>query len=640
MRNRSIRRLVITGLSVGGLTMGMLAGTVASGAVTPKAGTTLTIPFPVGSVATSTFPFYSAAQCTTTNIDYWNLEVRPGYWFGLGASVALQPSLSVLNPAHFSAAGGNTAIDFTVKGWKWSNGTSTRTMTAQDIAFFLNMDKAQSGPNAGANAFCGYAPGFGFPDQVVSVSYPGGLSGSQVHIVMKGHASQLWLIYNELSQIVPLATQWDTTGGGPAGCSTEPFASVTLKPASGPGDVCSQVYNYLSGLQINDPLWAWSDGPYRQTQAEYSSGNPDGNNVQVANADYSGPVKAHAVQKIVYQPFSDIAPERNALRAGTLQLGYLDTTDVSRAHGITPGHITAPGLGNFVVKGGVTFGVFYWMFNFDNVHSTYHTSGSPPSWARINGNPYIRAAIQESDNQAAVIKTVDNGYAVPTFSAIPTYPKNAFNKGVSNPWPYSTTKGKALMAKYGWNVKVFPAVCAKSNCAHGGPAIPKGTKATEQVLVPSGIPSVTHLTLDEIASIKAGSDIQIVAKFEPATTVQGACFAGAAAWQLCGYGGWIYAPDYYPSGEVLFAAGSGSNSGGYVSGEMNGLISATTTAGNVALNAKNPKYHTSFAQFTATDVPFLWQPTPTTFGVQVKTLAGYQAPNPLNNFNPEYITAI
>jgi peptide/nickel transport system substrate-binding protein len=617
--------------------MGVLAGTMASGAVTPKAGTTLTVSNPINSNPGSNFPFYSAGQCTTTNIDYWNLEVRPGYWFGLGGSVSLQPALSTLNPAHFTKVGANTRMDFTVKGWNWSNGTSTRKMTAQDVAFFMNMDKAQS--KQGLNSFCGDAPGFGIPDQVVSSTYPGGLNGNSVRIVMKGHASQLWLIYNELSQIVPMTTAWDTTGGGPAGCSTENFNTVKTDGT----DTCSSVFNYLSGLQMDNALWSWSDGPYRQTQAQYSGGIPDGNNVQIANADYSGPVKAHAVKTIVYQPYKTIDAERSALQApgSPLDFGFLDTTDVSKAHGLTCGHIVQSHLTAYALKCGVTFGIFYWQFNFDNSKSTYHTSGKEPGWARLNNNPYFRQALQSAENQQAVINTYDNGYAVPTFSAIPTYPKNAFNKGLTNPYPYSKTTGRDLMADNGWNVKVFPAVCAKSNCAAPGhPSIAKGTKATEQVLVPGGITSVEKATQSEIASIKAGSDIQITVKFEKANDVQAACFQGLKPWELCGYGGWIYAPDYYPSGEVLFAAGSGSNAGGYVSGEMNALIAATTTNGNLALNAKDAKYKTSFAEFTATDIPYLWQPTPTTFGVQAKSVVGAQAPNPLGNFNPEYITTI
>ena len=34
---------------------------------------------------------------------------------------------------------------------------------------------------------------------------------------------------------------------------------------------------------------------------------------------------------------------------------------------------------------------------------------------------------------------------------------------------------------------------------------------------------------------------------------------GPAAWQGLLYGGWVYAPDYYPTGDALFATGAGPN---------------------------------------------------------------------------------
>jgi peptide/nickel transport system substrate-binding protein len=634
MRNRSIRRLVVTGLAVGGLTMGVLAGPAFSGAVTPKAGSVLTVPWSPGSVPTSTFPFYSAAQCTTTNIDYWNLEVRPGYWFGLGKSVALIPSLSPLNTASITVTGANTTTTFTTKGWKWFNGTSTQTMTAKDISFFLNMDKAQKGQ--GANAFCGYAPGFGVPDQVVSVSFPHGLTGNAVTIVFAGHPSKLWLEYNELSQIVPLAQAWDTNGSA-QNCAGEAFASVKTDGS----DPCTSVFNYLSSLQINNALWNWSDGPYRQKSAQYSSGVPDGNDVQIANTDYSGPVKAHAVKTIVYKPYSTVGAEVADLQSNKLDLGYADPSDVSKSPGPgKAGHNLLPHMTNYETVGSTLFGVFYYMFNFDNAHSTFQTSGPLPTWAKLDNLQYFRAAMQQSENQAYVIDHVENGYGIPTFSAIPTYPKNNDNKGVVNPYPYSSSKGKSIMHSHGWNTSVYPDTCNVTNCGTAQFPIAKGTKAQIQLLVPSGDPAVTQQTNDEDTYIKNGSGIQVTANFEPANTVQGACFGGAALWELCGYGGWIYAPDYYPSGEVLFAAGSSSNSGGYASAEMNQLIHETTTSGNLALNAKDATYHTSFAQWSATDVPFLWQPTPASFTEQAKSVKGIQPPNPLDDFNPEYITAI
>jgi peptide/nickel transport system substrate-binding protein len=635
-----MRRLVMTGLVAGGLTMGALAGPAVSGALTPKAGSTLTVALPPGpTIPTSVFPFYSAHQCTTVNIDYWNLEVRPGYWFGLGNSVALNSPLSVLNPVSFSTAGGNTVATITTKNWKWSDGAGhTATMDAQNIAFFMNMDQAQS--KQGANSFCGDAPGFGIPDQIVSVTEPSGLTGDTVKITFQGSPSHEWLIYNELSQIVPLATAWDTTGSGSAGCSTENFNAVSNSGS----DTCSAVFNHLSSLQMNDPIWNWSDGPYRQKSAQYNGGSPDGNDVQVANTDYSGPVKAHAVKTIDYKPYTLETSEFSDLQKNKLDFGYADPTDVKTSPGPgKAGKNLKPHMTNYNTVGTVTFGVFYWMFNFDNNGSTYESSGKLPTWANLNNLTYFRAALQQSENQAVVIKHVLNGYGVPTFSAIPEYPHNSFSAGVHNPYPYSTTKGKAIMKAHGWNTKVFPATCAKTNCGSAANPIKKGQKAVLQLLVPAGDNSVKAQTQYEVNSIRAGSDIQVKAKFDTSTNVQNACFGGSGpdkAWQLCGYGGWIYAPDYYPSGEVLFAKGSGSNSGGYSSTEMNSLIAATTTDGNTALNAINPTWHTSFAEFSASNLPFLWQPTPAGFIEQAKSVKGSQPPNPLGNFNPEYITAI
>lgn len=122
-------------------------------------------------------------------------------------------------------------------------------------------------------------------------------------------------------------------------------------------------------------------------------------------------------------------------------------------------------------------------------------------------------------------------------------------------------------------------------------------------------------------------------------TVGSVCFAGKSVWELCNYGGWLFAPDYYPSGEVLFLPGAGSNDGGLNDPTMNGLVH-DTDFGWIALNGVDPKYRTSYGQYTATSVPFIWQPTPAGFEIRLKSLLGAQAPNPLGDFNPEYVTSI
>jgi peptide/nickel transport system substrate-binding protein len=256
------RRLIGTSVVVGGLLVGVLASAAPSGAVTHPSvsASTLTVALPPGTISTSVLPFNTQAQCYAINIDYWNLMYRPGYWFGLGNSVTVQYALSPLNAPSFTDSGSNTTVMITSKGWKWTNGLGrTETLDAQDINFWLNMDKAQKAQ--GVNASCGYAPGFGIPDQIVSVRDPRGLGGNTVKLTLTGHASTDWLLYNELSQIDPMPVAWDITANsgapGSGGCSREAFASVT----STGSDACSRVFDHLQRLRLNNALWDWADGP-------------------------------------------------------------------------------------------------------------------------------------------------------------------------------------------------------------------------------------------------------------------------------------------------------------------------------------------------------------------------------------------
>jgi peptide/nickel transport system substrate-binding protein len=651
MRNQSIRRLVGTGLAVGGLTMGLLASSPAtSGAAVKAKGaspTTLTIPQGIGSNPNSVFPFYSAAQCTTQNIDYWDLTTRPGYWYGFGGSsaktsVTLDPSLSPLGAAHIAVTGANTTATIPVKGWLWSNGAGkTSKMTPLDVMFWINMDKAQS--KQGANASCGYSPGFGFPDQVVSAK----IKGNSVVVVFAGHASAGWLQNNELSQIVPLSPAWDLNKGHAAKCAEEAFAAVKQTGK----DVCSDVFNYLSSLKINNSLWTWADGPYRQKSALYSAGAPSGVDVQVCNTLYSGPAadRCHAVKTIDYIPYTTIGAETSNLENGKLDIGTVLPTQVSASPGPgKAGHNLIHSVASkYNLVGSELFGVFYYDYNFDNTNSTFNTGAGnlageagAPAWAELENNEYFRGAIQQSFDQTAVINAVDNGYGVPTYSAIPEFPANPYGTS-DNPWHYSPGAGIATMDANNWNTNVTPAVCKSGGCGSNAFPIPAGTVASLTVLVPSGVSSVIQQATDEANETLTNADIQInVDSSDNANQVQAACFGGAAEWELCGYGGWIYDPDYYPSGEALFATGSSSNPGGYSNAEMNALIQATTNHGNTALNANVAPYGTSFAAWTAQDVPFMWQPTPTGFTEYAKTLKGIQTPNPLTDFFPEVITKI
>jgi peptide/nickel transport system substrate-binding protein len=649
MRKHRMQRWVTGGLGVAVVALSVIAGPVSSNAAVNHSSSTLRVPFSPGSFPNSEFPFYSASTCLTVNIDYWNLQSRPGYWFGLGASILEQPTLSSLNQPVFSTSGGKTVATITSKNWVWSNantGGQTQTQDAGSILFWLNLDKAQR--TQGSSAACGYVPGLGIPDQVTNVTAPLGLTGNKVVIDFSAALNTKWVLNNELAQIDPMPKAMDITSGSNANlgaCEAESWGSIKTDGT----DDCSLVFNYLSSLQINNAIWNWSDGPYRQQSAPYASGQPTGFDVQIANTRYSGPASdhAHAVKTIDYSEYASTGAETTALQGGQLDTGFVDPNQVQKSPG--PGKAGAnklSGLTAFKTVGTELWGVFYWMLNFGNSHSTSPANIATNPWVAELNQQYIRGAMQSSVNQPAIDSSVNNGYSIPTISAIPTYPKNTYATGITNKYPFSNATAKSKLEAHGWAL-----VSGKMQCAH------TGTSSTEcgadiglhadlgpfVVLSPSGDPAVTLQVNDEVTTMQA-SGFDVSAHFEPANDVANACFGGTAAWEICAYGGWIYAPDYYPSGEVLFATGSGSNSGGYSSATMNTLVH-DTTAGNTALNASDTHVtpHTSFGQWSDTDVPFLWQPTPTGFTELRKTLAGPAAdiaPNPLGDFMPEFFTAI
>ena len=85
-----------------------------------------------------------------------------------------------------------------LKPYKWSNG---EILTAQDVVFWFNMEKAEK-----AN-WAAYVPGQ-FPDNVTNVSAP---DPSTVTFTFDKAYSQQWLTYNQLGQITPMPAAWDMT---------------------------------------------------------------------------------------------------------------------------------------------------------------------------------------------------------------------------------------------------------------------------------------------------------------------------------------------------------------------------------------------------------------------------------------------
>jgi len=101
-------------------------------------------------------------------------------------------------------------------------------------------------------------------------------------------------------------------------------------------------------------------------------------------------------------------------------------------------------------------------------------------------------------------------------------------------------------------------------------------------------------------------------------------------WDLNNWGGgWIYAPDYYPTGELIFSSGAGSNSGAYSNKTIDQLIDDTTTQSGVQVMQ-------TYEDALAKDLPVVWQPTFASALTETATaLKGTQPVNPFGFITPE-----
>ena len=189
---------------------------------------------------------------------------------------------------------------------------------------------------------------------------------------------------------------------------------------------------------------------------------------------------------------------------------------------------------------------------------------------------------------------------------MPVLPSNAYASSLekTNPYPYSPSKAKALLAANGW--KVVPNgtdTCIKAGTAKGdcGAGIPAGAPLKFNEQFSTGVATTTEEVTAEKASW-ASEGINVTISAASFNTVIGnaiACPKGCS-WELQNWGGgWTFAPDYYPSGEDLFELGSVANYGDYDNPTNQTLIAATDDT-NVSL--------TSWENFLAKQLPDVWQP--------------------------------
>jgi peptide/nickel transport system substrate-binding protein len=618
-----LRKMVSTGAVAGMLTVGLVAALPATpSAAASSTPTTATYAEQPQTAPDYIFPFMSLAFFSVANINqFQELMYRPLYWFGNGSTPNLNPSLSLADNPVYTDNG--TTVTVTLKPYKWSNG---ETVTAQDVMFWMNMLHAEK-----AN-WAGYAPGT-IPDDIKSITEN---SPTKLTFTLTSSVNSYWFTYNELSQLTPMPLAWDITAAGAApgsgGCSAAPYGTADT--------ACAAVYTFLSkqagydpanpkgannslSTYATNPIWQVVDGPFRLTQFDAT-----GNITMVPNPTYSGPVKP-TIKKLVMLPFTSDTAEYNALVGGKVNVGYLPVQDITAS---TSNPLVA-GANNPRLSSKFNLDPLYsWSINYFPYN--YNSTADNGNAGKIYSQLYFRQAFQYLVDQPLYISKLYHGYGVPTYGPVPTEPPNSFASSFekSNPYPYNPGKAKSLLSAHGW--KVVPGgttTCQKAGTASNecGAGIPVGAKLAFTLQYASGL-TITANTMNAEKSSWAQAGIKVTLTSASFSSVIGTaipCPSGCA-WQLQNWGaGWVFAPDYYPTGEDLFQSGAGSNSGNYSDATNDANIKATNTT-SVSL--------TTYENYLAKQLPVVFQPNYVTDMTEIqKGLDGVTPQSPLWAINPE-----
>jgi peptide/nickel transport system substrate-binding protein len=586
-------------LGVSAVAAVLLAGCGASTAATAKSsnGGVVTFAEQPGGAPNYILPLMSGPYFGHNNFSLFSqIMYRPLYFFGTNGEPTFNEPYSLALPPIFSDH--NSVVSVTLKHWLWSNG---KPITARDILFWMNLISAVTDPNApvvGSSSSPG--PGWGasvpggFPENVVSYTQKGTYT-----VVFKLNASYnpTWYLYNELSQLIPMPQQsWDKlSASGPIGqadasaqsrttlTGTSPTEYVPLRPGTALSGALGVAQFLNSQSQdvttyATNPLWRVVDGAFKLSQF-----TTEGYAKLVPNSAYSGSPKPR-ISAFEELPFTSDTSEFDALRSGSLTIGYIPLQDVAQE-----ASVEQSGYSRY--RQWYTFGINYIPYNFTD------TSVGP-----IFKQLYFRQAFQSLVNQHQYIKDFGDGIGEIGNGPVPEYP-------VGNPdespleesgqvYPYDPTKAVTLLKDNGWTVVPGGrSYCSKPGAAAGecGVGVAANEQATFTMLYASGeVPLTDEVeALQSTMKLKAGITLDLSSESggQAEATVYDGCTIARPCndWQLAAfdfYDTWNYNPDNLPTGEEVFGTGAASNPGDYSNATNDANIAATETAANHSAEIK------------------------------------------------------
>ncbi len=546
----------------------------------PTNGGKLTFAEQPGTAPTYIFPLYDGANSGNNNITYLQpLMWRPLYWFGHPDSPAATVNWSYSLAQRPVFSDGDKTITMKLKHFMWSDGTP---VTSRDLVFWTHLMVAEK------NNFAGYVPG-GFMDHIASVSAP---NASTFVMRLNEAYNPTYMLYNGLAQLTPIPQHvWDKeSASGKIGNYDDTVAGSR------------KVYAYMNKASMSlstwdtNPLWQVVDGPWRLKPG--NGFQVTGQTTFVANTKYSGPDKPH-LKEFEELPFTSAAAEFNALQAGTVNYGYVPTTDIGAINGLK-------GRGD-TIDPWYEWGLTFIGINFSN-----------PKYAPLFNQLYIRQAMQELIDQPTYVKDVLKGYGTPTNGPVPAFPKTSFlaPAAAKPPYAYSVSAARQLLTAHGWKIpKSGAATCAKPGSGSGdcGTGIASGAKLSMPLMFPTGFPAIqSEIQATQSAYQQAG--ISLTLQEAPENTVlsdgyecigksTAHCPASSTALSIISSPVYTYVPIYYPIGDSLFECGGATNSGNYCNHTIDSQIKAIVTSKS---NSMAPLY--KYQVYLAKQVPGLWFP--------------------------------
>lgn len=546
-----------------------------SGTSSTGKGGTVTFALPAGITPTYISPFVSGP--VSNNIDLFQFSPflwRPLYWFGINGKPTINYQQSMAGPPTYSNGGRTVTVTLNRK-FTWSDG---KPVTNRDVQLWLNMLVVEKGN------YLGYSPG-SIPDNIVSMSFPKS-SPYQFSITFDKVYSQLWILNDELSEIIPVPQHtWDRTS------ASSPVGNYDLTHAG-----ATAVYQYLNkqstteSTYATNPTWKVVDGPW-----VLSSFAPEtGASTFVPNKAYTGPNKPQ-IAKFEEVPFTSTSAEFDALRSGQLDYGYLPPEDASQA-----GYFTSRG-----------YKVANWTdFGFNDFFLNYTNPTSGPIFRQL----YIRQAMQSLINQPQISSAIWHGFAFPTYSPIPLKPASDYLSAAlqKNPYPYSVAHATSLLSDHGW--KVVPNgtdTCIRpgTGATDCGAGISGGAQMsfTEEAATGSA-PFLAEVEAMVSSWQSAGINVNIAQKSESSifATLEPCSNGGpGCTWDIANFGEPgstpTYSPQYLPAPGPWFGTNASNNVMGYSDPQMDHLIANTYSSSSVTAIQE-------LALYSAQQLPCLWEP--------------------------------